>query len=642
MFDLFRSREKAVRILLGAILLLVSLSMLTYLIPSYNNGGSSDTVVAQIGRDTITLPEVQRNVQGTMRDRQLPPELLPNFVPRVVDQMITDRALAYEATQLGFQVSDQDLADAIRQLMPSLFPDGKFVGKDAYAAMLAQNNVTIPEFEADLKQQILITKLREIAVEGTIVTPAEIEQSFKGQNEKMKIQYAKLTNDKYRGEVQPGVEDMQNYYKVNSVAFQMPEKRNLVILVADQAKLEATLNASDADLQRVYNQNQEQFRVPERVHVRHILLKTAGKPPSEDAAIKAKATDLLKQIKAGGNFADLAKKNSEDTGSAAKGGDLDWIARGQTVPEFEQAAFSLKPGETSDLVKTQYGYHILQVLAHDQARLKPFDEIKADLAKQWKAQRANQMMESISDKAQMALQKDPAHPEKVAADFGMEILHADGVIPGRPIPEIGTSPDFSQAIADLKKGQVSQPVALPGNKIVLAEVTDVLPPRPATFDEVKDQIRDRMVASRLNVAVQNRAKELAEKTKAMGGDLAKAAKSMGLEVKTSDDFTRAGTVPDIGSANLFSDSFSQPDGTVLAPIALSDGSVVAKIVSHTPADMSLFAAQRSTIRDQLKSQKARDRATLFDEGVKADLIKSGKVKIHEDVIKRLVSSYTAS
>jgi len=642
MFDLFRSREKAVRILLGAILLLVSLSMLTYLIPNYNTGGSSDNVVAQIGRDTITLPEVQRNVQGTMRDRQLPPELLPNFVPRVVDQMITERALAYEATQLGFQVSDQDLGDAIRQLMPSLFPDGKFVGKDAYAAMLAQNNVTIPEFEADLKQQILVTKLREIAVEGTIVTPAEIEQSFKGQNEKMKIQYAKLTNDKYRGEVQPSVEDMQNYYKVNSAAFQMPEKRNLVILVADQAKLEATLNASDADLQRVYNQNQEQFRVPERVHVRHILLKTAGKPPSEDAAIKAKATDLLKQIKAGGNFADLAKKNSEDTGSAVKGGDLDWIARGQTVPEFEQAAFSLKPGETSELVKTQYGYHILQVLAHEQARLRPFDEIKADLAKQWKAQRANQMMESISDKAQMALQKDPAHPEKVAADFGMEILHADGVIPGRPIPEIGTSPDFSQAIADLKKGQVSQPVALPGNKIALAEVADVLPPRPATFDEVKDQIRDRLVVSRLNVTVQNRAKELAERTKAMGGDLAKAAKSMGLEVKTSDDFTRAGTVPDIGSANLFSDSFSQPDGTVLAPIALSDGSVVAKIVSHTPADMSLFAAQRSTIRDQLKSQKARDRATLFDEGVKADLIKSGKVKIHEDVIKRLVSSYTAS
>ena len=153
MFDLFRSREKAVRILLGGILLLVSLSMLTYLIPNYNTGDSSDMVVAQIGSDTITVPEVQRNVQDNMRQRQWPPELLPNYAPRVVDQMITDKALAYEATQLGFQVSNEDLVDAIRQLIPNLFPDGKFVGKDAYASVLAQKNVTIPQFEEEFKRR---------------------------------------------------------------------------------------------------------------------------------------------------------------------------------------------------------------------------------------------------------------------------------------------------------------------------------------------------------------------------------------------------------------------------------------------------------------------------------------------------------
>ena len=296
MFDLFRSREKAVRIVLGAILGLVSLSMLTYLIPNYNSGGSSDVIVAEIGKDTITLPEVQRGVQNTMKGRQLPPELLPNFVPQVVDQMITDRALAYEATQLGFQVTDTDLADAIRQLIPSLFPEGKFVGKDAYAAFLAQQSVTIPEFEEDLKRQILITKLREIAVEGTIVTPQEIEATYRRQNEKIKIEYVKVTGDKFRGEVQPSEADMQAYFKANAASYQMPEKKNLVILIADQAKLQASLSVSDADLLRQYNQNQAQFRTPERVHVRHILLKTAGKPATEDAAIKAKAEDLLKQI----------------------------------------------------------------------------------------------------------------------------------------------------------------------------------------------------------------------------------------------------------------------------------------------------------------------------------------------------------
>jgi peptidyl-prolyl cis-trans isomerase D len=639
MFDLFRSREKAVRIVLGAILGLVSLSMLTYLIPNYNSGGTSDTIVAEIGKDTITLTEVQRGVQNTMKGRQLPPELLPNFVPQVVDQMITDRALAYEAAQLGFQVTDADVADAIRQLVPSLFPDGKFVGKDAYAAFLAQQSVTIPEFEEDLKRQILITKLREIAVEGTIVTPQEIETTYRRQNEKIKIEYVKLTGDLFRKEVQPTTDEMQSYFKVNGAAFQMPEKKNLVLLIADQAKIDASVSVSDADLLKLYNQSQAQFRMPERVHVRHILLKTTGKAAAEDAPIKAKAEDLLKQIRAGANFADLARKNSEDTGSAVKGGDLDWVARGQTVPEFEQAAFTLKPGETSGLVKTQYGYHILQVIQH--ARLKPFDEVKAELGTQWKAQRTNQLMEDISDKAQMALQKDPAHPEKVAADFNMQLIHADGVQAGSPLPEIGVNADFNQALVDLKKGQASQPVALAGNKIALAEVVDVIPARPATFDEAKDQIRDKMVANRLITAVQTHTRELMDKVKAGNGDLAKAAKAAGLEVKTSEEFTRSATIPGLGSANYFMDYFSQPDGALIGPVLMPDATVVAKIVSHVAPDMAQFAAQRSTVRDQIKSQKARDRANLFDAGVKADLIKSGKVKIHQDVIKRLLSGYVA-
>src|SRR6185369_9086354 len=141
MFDLFRSRDKAVRILLGGLLVLVALSMLTYLVPSYSNGASaSDVVVADIGNDVLTLPEVQRQIQNTLKGRQLPPEILPNFIPQIVDQMITERALAYEAERLGFVVTDEQVADAIHQLVPSLFPDGKFIGREMYANFLAQQN----------------------------------------------------------------------------------------------------------------------------------------------------------------------------------------------------------------------------------------------------------------------------------------------------------------------------------------------------------------------------------------------------------------------------------------------------------------------------------------------------------------------
>ena len=644
MFDLFRSRDKAVRILLGGLLLLVAFSMLTYLVPNYNNGSSSgsDQVIAEIGKNTITLAETQRLIQATIRARQLPVDILPTYIPQMVDQMVISRAMAMEAERLGLQVSDAEMAEAIRQMVPSLFPDGKFVGKEAYAAMLAQQNMTIEQFESDLKRDVMVTRLRDIAMEGTIVTQAEIEAAFRKKNEKIKIEYVRLTADKYKGESQPTTQELQDFYKANGARYMAPEKKNLTVLVADQTKLEAAVNPTDADLQRMYSQNLEAFRTPERVKARHILLKTTGKPASEEAAIKAKGESLLKQIKGGADFAKLAKENSED-GSSANGGDLgDWITHGQMVPEFDKAIFALKPGETSDLVKTQYGYHIVQTLARQDAGVRTFGEVKGEIAAQWKKQRANDLMTQASDKAQSALQKDPTHPEKVAADFNMQALRVENYAAGTPVPELGPSADFDQSVATLKKGEVSQPVTA-GTKVALAVVNDVIPAHPSSFEEVQSQIRDLMVQNRSTSAVQKHANELIEKTKAMGGDLAKAAKSMGLEVKTSADFDRAGNIEGIGIASYVSEGFSKPDGTVFGPVGTPDGgTIVAKVISHGGADLSQLAAQRSTIRDEIKSQRARERNTLFESGVKDALIKQGKIKIHQDVITRLIGNYRTS
>jgi peptidyl-prolyl cis-trans isomerase D len=390
----------------------------------------------------------------------------------------------------------------------------------------------------------------------------------------------------------------------------------------------------------MYNQNQESFRTPERVKVRHILLKTDGKPASEDPKIKAKAEDLLKQIRGGADFAALAKKNSEDTGSAANGGEYPgWVTRGQTVPEFEKAAFSLKPGQTSDLVKTQYGYHIIQVLQHQDAGLRPFEEAKSELAAQWKKQSVNDAMNKISDTAQAVLQKDPAHPEKVAAGLNMELVRVDGFAAGQTVKEIGPSPDFDQAVAALKKGEASQLLALTDNKVALVLVTDVTPPRPQTFEEVQSKIRDAMVQNKLAAAVQNHARELVEKAKSMGGDLAKAAKAMGLEVKTSGEIDRSGTIPGLGSANYVQEGFTSPDGTVFGPISTPDGTVVAKLLAHVEPDLSKLPEQRVALRDEIKSQKARDRNSLFEAGLREALIKQGKIKIHQPVIDRLLAGY---
>jgi peptidyl-prolyl cis-trans isomerase D len=643
MFDLFRSRDKAIRILLGAMLLLVALSMLTYLIPNYGTGNSTnDQVVAEVGKEAITTTDVEKLIQARQRGNQLPAEIIPTFVPQMVEDMVTERALAYEAQRLGFQVTDQEVRDAIRQMAPNLFPNGTFVGKDAYASMLAQQGVSIQDFESDLRRQILISRLRDIAVEGTVVSPAEIEQEYKKKYEKIKVEWVEMKPEMYTKDSQPTDQDVRNYYDANKASYQVPEARNLVVLIADQSKLEAAIMPTDADLQTLYNQNKDQYRTPETVDVQQILLMTQGKPASEDAAIKAKAEDVLKQAKAGADFGELAKKYSDDPGSKDKGGLYAGVTRGQMVPEFEQAAFSLKPGQISDLVKTQYGYHIVKVLKHDQPRLKPFEEVKAQLAEQFKKQRAADEMQQIADKAKADLQSDPMHPEKVAAEFNMQLVHADGLQAGKPVPEIGTNADFDQSIAGLKKGDVSDAVALANNRIALAVVTDVIPSRPSTFEEVEGQIRTLIAGNRSRQAVQKHAQELLDATKTNGGDFDKAAKAMGLKVETSPEVDRSGTVEGLGSAQYLTDAFGKPDGATFGPINTPTGTVVGKVVAHVAPDMSKFADQRSAIRDQIKSDKARDRNTLFEAGLREDLTRRGVIKIHQNVIANLIAQYRQS
>jgi peptidyl-prolyl cis-trans isomerase D len=490
---------------------------------------------------------------------------------------------------------------------------------------------------------MLISRLRDVAVAGVVVTPADVEQEFRRKNDKIKVQWVKLTADKYAKETQPAPEEMESYFKVNAARYAIAETKDLAVLVADPAKMEQGLTPAEIDLQRLYSQNKASFLTPERVKVRHILLKTTGKPAAEDAKMKVQADDLLKQIRAGADFSALAKKYSEDTTSANNAkdpGELpDWITRGQTVPEFERAAFSLKPGQTSDVVKTQYGYHIIQVLAHEDAHQKTFEEAKGDLTAQWKKQRVNDLMENISDRAQTELQKDPAHPEKVAAAFDMQMTRVSGYQPNQPLPDVGLSPDFTQSVGDLKPNEASSPVAVTGDKIALAVVTAVTPARPATFAEVQGQVRNAMVQERSANALQKHAQELAAAARASG--LAKAAKAMGLEVKTSDEFARGGSVEGLGSASYLEDAFARPDNAVVGPIGVPDGTVVAQVAAHIPADMSQLPQQSQSIRDDVKRQKANDRNSLFADGVRDELLKQGKIKIHEAVIRNIVARYSS-
>ncbi|MDP9055190.1 MAG: peptidyl-prolyl cis-trans isomerase [Acidobacteriota bacterium] len=627
---------------MSVLLGLVALSMVTYLIPTSgtDTGNPNDTtVVASIGKDRITSQQVSRVIQNITRSRQLPPALLAIYVPQIVQQMITDRAMAYEANRLGIRASADETENAIMDTLPAeLVKNGKVDGT-TLNALLQQQGVTMADLKSDTARQLVVNRLRQIVSEGVVVSPREIADEFHRRNDKVRIEYALLSPAKYQAEAQPNEAETKAWYDAHKAMFLTPEKRSLAIVLIDPAKVAAAMPApTDAELMKAYTAAQDKFRTPERVQVRHILIKSDA---TNDAAMKARAEGILRQVQSGGDFAKLAKDNSQDPGSAAMGGELGFIVKGQTVPEFEKAAFSLQPGQTSGLVKTTYGYHILQIEKHEQAHLQSFDEVKGTLFEAYKAQGASAEMQKLADKGEAELHKDPLHPEKAAEAVGGAVIHADNLQSGDPIPEIGVSKELNDAVAALRKGEIAPgPVVLAGNKVALVSVTDYQPVRQATLEESRADVRNKASQQKVEEILNKKASDLLAKAQSMGGDLQKAGKEMGIEVKTSTDVNRQGAIEGVGSASSLSEAFTKAAGTLFGPAGVPGGRVVAKVVAKSPADVAALPAQTASIRDELRQQKIRDRTTMFEDGLKKRLQDEGKLKLHQDVITRLVQSYS--
>jgi len=638
MFDLFRSRAKAVRIMLGAMLTIVALSMLVYLIPGAGTPVTNpdDQVIAEIGKEPVTVQQIDMQIRNLLQGAKVPPEMADSYVPQLIDQAIAARAMAYEAKRLGFEVSDADLAYIIRSLQFGSLPP------DQYSQYIAQQyNTSVPEFENGVRLNAYQDDLTALAMEGAIVTTPEVEAAYRQQNDKIKFEYVALNPEKITGDLKPSEADLKAYFDKNKNFFPQVETRDAQLIVADQAKVAESIPIADAQIQNYYNSHLDQYRTPERVHARHILLATTGKSDAEKAQIKAKAEDLLKQLRAGADFAALAQKNSQDPGSAAKGGDLGWVVRGQMVKEFEDTTFSLKPSEISNVITTQYGYHIIQVMEKEPAHLKTLDEVRADIEKSLRSQTVFDKMQGLEDQARDELVKNPQNAQQIASKLGLEFVDAPKLKAGAAIPELGTDPQANTAIASLKKGEVSQ-VIQAGNKLAIAVVTNVVPPHPAEFSEVEAQVKSAYIQQRGQALVLEKQNKLLDVLKSNGGDLQAAAKGLGLEVKTADYFSRDGAAEGIGPGAALADAFTKPDGTIIGPVPIAGQTFVGKVVGRQQADMTKLADQRATLINQIKSKKAQETAPLLMDSVMTRLVQEGKVKKHQDVINRLVAQYHRS
>ncbi len=643
------------KIILSALLLIICGGMVITLIPgglgSDLLGQPSQGVLAKVAGQDITTQEVrdrarmiaeQQVAQYGPMGKQLLPMIMPRAISQSVQQLITGRAIVAEAERMGLKATPEDVRDELEhgRYAATLFPGGKFIGQQAYESLLAQNNLTASAFEQDVKNEILEQKLATLVTGSASVSDADIRQEFQKRSTKVKFAYAVLSQDDIRKGLHPTDEELKAFYTRNQPRYKdsIPEKRKIAYAFLDKSKALAQVQVTPEEVQAYYNQHRDEYRVPDEVKVSHILIKTpvAGADGKVDEKgleeARKKAEDVLKQLKGGAKLEDLAKKYSDDPGSAKQGGSLGWIGRGRTVPEFEKAAFSLDKGQTSDLVKSSYGFHIIRTEDKHEAHLKTLDEVKAQIEPLIRQQKATRTLETAGNA--LLDQARSQGLEKAAAAKGLNVVTTDYVGRTDVLPGIGSSPQMMDAVFG-EREKAPPDMAQLGQGAVVFQLLAIQPPATPSFEEIRSKLENEFKNERASILLNQKTQELSDRAKTEH-DLKKAAKELGAALKTSDFVLPDGQVPDIGSmTGQASVAFSLKPGEISGPInAGNNGAVLSVLEKQEPTEQD-FISKKDQIRDDLMRNKQQGLFGMFLANLREQMEKSGKIKVNDQEMKNL-------
>ena len=593
-------------------LAIVVVSFVLLYIPSFLNdstqGAAGNAVVATVDGHEITAARFRRVYQQQMQqyrqsyganvDERLLRQL--GIDQRIVQQMIQEEASLAEAGRLGITASDAEVRERILTF-PAFQENGQFIGDQRYRQILQMQMPPMRpnEFEDQIRRAIVNVKLEAALTAWITVADSDVETEFRKRNEKVKLAVVSFPADKSREGLTASDDEIAKYFDEHKESYRIGQKRKVRYLLIDQQTLLAKATVTGQQIERSYNDNIQQYSTPEQVRASHILIKTTGKAEEDDTA-KKKAEDLLAQVKKGADFAELAKKNSQDEGSAKKGGDLDFFSKGAMVPEFDKVAFELQPGQISDLVKSQFGYHIIKVTDKRAATQKTLADVRGDIEGQLKFEQASTAAQKLADEVAGEI-KTPADFEKVAKARGLQTGESGLFLPNEPIAGIGPAPAVDQRAFAMKEGEVSEPLRT-AQGFVFVTVTGRQDAYVPKLDEVKTRVRADVLNEKALEKARASATAIAASLKS--GDFEKTAKAAGLEVKTTDLFTRGTSILDIGpSPKLDEAAFALKDGGVTDPVVTDKGAVIAKVLEHKDATSADVARDKANLRNELLSER---------------------------------------
>jgi peptidyl-prolyl cis-trans isomerase D len=643
MYRFFKEKREAIKkYLLIFFLGIVSVGMVITLAPisPTSDMGVESNVLAEIHGSPITSVELQRNVQARLRNSPLAndPQMMSRMASIMLDDMILRRALRDEAGKLGLSVSDAELQKHLETTMPFLFPKGEFIGHDQYSNIISQQTgMSVAQFEAQMRESLLQEKMRALMTDGARVTPGEIKDEYVKRNTRARIEYMLFDPAQFIAAVNVTPAALEEFFKKDPSKYKLPEQRRVRYALITSDRVMAELKLDDNAIKKYYSEHLADYQVPERVRASHILFKTEGKTADEVTATEKKARDVLAKITAGADFAEAAKANSEDS-TAANGGELGWIVRLQTVKEFEDAAFSLKPGSVSDLVKTSYGFHIIKVAEKQTAHLQTFDEVKDQVREQLTRQQLADAQAALASRLEREFQKKPNDFAAIARANQLEPNETPLFRYNQPVADLGTSEGFQNLAFQLRQNAVGS-VAVPKGTAII-QVVEIVPEHAPQLDAVRAAVEQDYRAAQSVVLAAQKSEEFAAKAK--GADFAKTAKAMGLAAKESKDFTQQDYVEGVGSGSSLGAAFSLAMDKVSDSVSVGNNHVVFRVVARTAADESGLAVQEGQIAEELLERKRSLVWELYQQSLKDRLKASGELRMNEAAMKRFLATYQRS
>jgi peptidyl-prolyl cis-trans isomerase D len=592
---------------------------------------------ARVNGETISFNDYQRavanleNMYRQMYGQQFTPEMAQamNLPKQVLDGLIDQRLLGQEAERLNLDATQEEIRKKLMSI-PVFVENGKFIGMDLYNGYVT-GRLGYPSasaFEEDLAREITLQKMESALMNSLVVSTKAAEAEYRRSNENAKVRYVLLRATEQNPTVTQA--EVEAYYKANQSKYAHGEQRQVRYLIADFAKLRASLTPSDAELRASYDAQRDRYKRPGAAKVQHILVKVdPGAPPATDASARAKAQALVAQLRAGADFAALARANSEDPSSSANGGDMGWVDEGQTVEPFEKAIMSIPLNSISDPIRTQeFGYHIVKVTERREATVRPFEEVRTELVtgltNDRARQTAGQEMQRIA--AQLKASK-PANVNAFNALANANVTAQDGgwVGRGEPFQGIGPHQILNDWLFAAKPGDVSDALGTPRG-VVVAYVAGTRPAGVSALNDIRDRVTEDARLDKGRKAAQARMQQLLAGSASID-DVAAKAGTNALETNVSHGNRVVGFTGDASA--LIDAALAASPGQVKGPVLVSDGAVAFQVTEQKKVTAEELAQNKAQMIDTLRSQQARNlRQTLVQR-----LRKTAEIEVNDEITR---------